>query len=72
MHIICSIFGTYFYVLAIFGLEKCVICEKFENATKQHKFWSKMFPSHPKCSLGFSTLEIGIGRPDIERCLKTF
>lgn len=27
---------------------KCVFSDKL--VTKQHKFWFKMFPSHPKCS----------------------
>ena len=29
-----------------------VISNKLENASKQRKCWSKMFPSHPKCSPG--------------------
>ena len=30
---------------------KYVISDKLKNSTKQRGFWSKMFPSLPKCSL---------------------
>ena len=43
---------TIFSFLLFFFHENCVICNKLKYATKQHRLWSKMFPSHPKCSPG--------------------
>ena len=38
--------------LPTFGHEKWVICVKLEHALELCYFWSKMFPSYPKCSPG--------------------
>ena len=41
---------TFGKFLLTVGHEKCLICNKLEYAPKLCKLWSKMFPSHPKCS----------------------
>ena len=34
-----------------FGYEICVMCNNSEYAQKVQNLWSKMFPSHQKCSV---------------------